>query len=477
VAEAIDRLLVEHWRRERITPAAVADDAALFRRLTLDLAGRAPTAREMERFNADPSRDKYAAAVRKLIDGPEFSWYFGTVLDDMIQGTFAGNPAFVTYLRRSLRDGKRWDTVFREVMLGPWDTDERKPAAAFLAGRTKDLDRLTADVTRSFFGVDISCARCHNHPLVKDWKREHYYGMAAFLVRTTGGKGAVSEKADGEARFAGKDGKERVARMMFLSGRTVDEAAGTKKAKVGRREQLVRLALEDGKFLSRAFVNRVWEYLLGRGLVDPVDQIHSANPASVPALLDWLADDFAESGYDIRRLIAGIVQSRAYRLDSRRTDSATLPDAKDFAVARLRPLTPRQFAASLAIALGDGRFEPSAESLQAVEKQTAELVKHLDARTREFQSGSGEALFLSNSEAVRKLVAAGDSNLTGRLAALPDDRVVVKTAFAAILGRSPTAAESERLAAWMGRSGLDRRAACADMVWALVASAEFRFNH
>lgn len=213
-------------------------------------------------------------AVRKLLDGPEFSWYFGAVLDDMIQGSFAGNPAFVNYLRQSLRDGKRWDTMFREVMLGPWDNDERKPAAVFLDRRAKDLDRLTADVARSFFGVDISCARCHNHPLVKDWKREHYYGMAAFFVRTTGGKGVISEKADGEARFASKDGKEHVARMMFLSGQTVDDASAAKGAKVGRREQLVRLALTDRKFFSRAFVNRLSEYLLGRGLVDPVDQMH-----------------------------------------------------------------------------------------------------------------------------------------------------------------------------------------------------------
>jgi hypothetical protein len=477
VAEGIDRLLDEHWQRARITPASVADDATLVRRLTLDLVGRIPTGGEMERFNAEPSRDRYPAAVRKLLDGPEFSWYFGAVLDDMIQGSFAGNPAFVNYLRRSLREGKRWDTVFREVMLGPWDTDERKPAAAFLDRRAKDLDRLTVDVTRSFFGVDISCARCHNHPLVKDWKREHYYGMAAFLVRTTGGKGVVSEKADGEARFVSKDGKDHIARMMFLSGQTVDDASVAKGAKVGRREQLVRIALTDRKFFSRAFVNRVWEYLLGRGLVDPVDQIHSANPASVPALLDWLADDFATHDYDIRRLIAGIVQSRAYRLDSRWAYSTAAPDPMHFAVSRLRPLSPRQLAASLVIALSDARFEPSAEGLQAIEKQAAELVKHLDLRTSEFQSSSGEALFLSNSEAVRKLVAAVGNNLTARLAALADDRALVKAAFATILGRSPTAAESDRITSWMDRSRLERRAACADVVWALVTSAEFRFNH
>ena len=269
--------------------------------------------------------------------------------------------------------------------------------------------------------------------------------------------------------------------MMFLSGRKPEEptkpTVGTKGKKVSRREVLVRLALEDGTFLSRAFVNRMWEYFLGRGLVDPVDQIHSGNPASVPSLLDALADDFSANGYDIRRLVAAIVLSNAYRLDSRWSNSAAAPDAKHFAVARLRPLSSRQLAAALLIALGEGRFEPTPESLKRIEKQTAEWAKYLDSRTREFQSSTGEALFLSNSETVRKLVAAGGDNLTARLAAIRDERALVKTAFAATLGRPPTAAESDRLVDWLRRSGRDRRTACEDMAWALVASAEFRFNH
>jgi hypothetical protein len=483
VATGVDRLLGEHWRRENVTPAAQADEATLFRRVMLDLAGRIPTAREVEAFLADKSPDRYSRTVDRLIEGPEFAWYFGTVLDEMIQGQLAGNDGFITYLRKSLQDRKRWDAVFREVMVGPWDTPERKPAIGFLDRRAKDLDQLTADVTRSFFGVDITCARCHNHPLVKDWKREHYYGIAAFLVRTTGGKGSIAEKADGEAKFATRDGKERIAKMMFLSGQVVDEPAKpmtpppAKTAKFSRREELVRLALEEKTFLSRAFVNRMWEYFFGRGLVDPVDQIHSGNPASVPALLDWLAVDFAQSGYDVQRLVGGLVRSKAYRLDNRWAGRDSVPDPGHFAVARLRPLSQRQLATSVLIALGDGRFEPTADRLQAIEKQGAELVTKLDPRARDFQSSTREALFLSNSDAVKTLVVANGDSLTERLAKIPDNRDLVKTLFATTLGRAPTQTESDRIVRWMDRADGNRRASCEDVVWVLIASAEFRFNH
>ena len=474
-AETIDRLLADHWRANGITPAAPADDATVLRRVTLDLAGRVPTARELDAFIADTDPEKYVTLVDRLVRGPEFAWYFATVLDEVIQGRLAGGEPFVNYLRAALRDGKGWDTVFREVLVGPWDTAACKPAAGFLDRRVKDLDALTVDTTRAFFGVDISCARCHHHPLVKDWKRDHYYGMAAFLVRTAGGKGAITEKADGEARFAGKDGKEKVAPMMFLTGERVPEPPKPgEKGPAGRREALVRTALADRGYLSRAFVNRVWEHFFGRGLVDPADQMHSGNPASVPALLDRLAADFAASGYDTHRLVTAVVRGRAYRLDGRWAGDQT-PDPGHFAVTRLRPLSPRQLARSLVLTVGDGSFERTPDRLAALDKQAAGLLPALDPRAGDFQSSAREALFVSNAPAVRKLVAG--SGLAERLARIGDDRELVAAAVRAVLTRPATASETAELESWLRRHAGDRTAASEDLVWALAASAEFRFNH
>jgi hypothetical protein len=456
----IDALLADHWRRERIAPAGTADAPTLLRRVMLDLAGRVPTPAEAEAFTLD----RYESTVRLLIAGPEFAWHFGTVLDELIQGRHAGNMAFIDYARQSLRDRKGWDAIFRDVMVGPW-TDGRQSARLFLERRARDLDVLTVDTTRAFFGVDISCARCHNHPLVKDWKRTHYYGMTAFLVRTTGGKGTVGEKKDGEAMYAGKDGKGRTVGMMFLSGKEVTLAKGS------RREALVGVALEDKRFFARAFVNRTWDYFFGRGLVDPVDQMHSANPASVPALLDALADRFIASGYDIPRLVTDIVLSRAYRLDSQ-YNSGPLPDPRHFAVTRIRPLSPRQMGRSLALVLGDGKFD--ATMLEALDKKGAAVWPAFDPRTREFQSSTGEALFVANAGALRKWIVPTEGNLTARLMTIRDDKTLVRSAYRTILGRPPIAEELDELVDWLGRT-TDRRAACEDVVWALAACAEFRF--
>src|SRR5262249_33947387 len=161
------------------------------------------------------------------------------------------------------------------------------------------------------------------HPLVQDWKQDHYFGMAAFFNPTyEGSKGkrgaGVQEKPTAPVSFVTTKGQRRTARTMFLSGRVIEEPA-EKNAAVSRREQLVRVALEEKGFFSRAIVNRLWAYFLGRGLVQPLDQMHSANPPAVPDLLEWLADDFAAHGYRLDRLVAGLVLSRAYQLASTRT--------------------------------------------------------------------------------------------------------------------------------------------------------------
>jgi hypothetical protein len=483
VAREIDRLLQEHYRHKKIKPTPRADEATRLRRLKLDLTGRVPTLAELRAFRADSSADKYDTAARQLVSGPEFSWYFGTVLDEMIQGRLAGNEAFVNYLRRALQLGKGWDAIFREVLLGPWEAEGERPASLFLDRRAKDLDRLTVDVAQSFFGVDISCARCHNHPLVKDWKQDHYYGLAAFFNRTTSTKGKVSEKLDGEVMFVTRGGKQRTAPMMFLSGRKVDEPKQEAKpekqpqTRFSRREQLVRIALEDKVFLSRAAVNRMWAYFFGRGLVEPVDQMHSGNPASVPPLLDWLAADFVASGYNIPRLVTAITLSRAYQFDSVWPGDTLPPEPGHFAVAHLRPLSPRQLAMSLLVALGDdAKFGKPEERLRALEKPAAELMTAFDPRTADFQSSTREALFVSNSEAVRKVMAADGNNLAARLMAIRDNKELLETAFLTIFSRPPNEVERVELTKWLRQQDGNRRTMCEDLVWTLAASAEFRFH-
>jgi hypothetical protein len=489
LAARIDGFLEKHWQEQQVKPAAAADDLTFLRRVTLDLAGRIPTAKEATAFADDPSPDRRARAVRRLMESPEYPLHLGRVYDDLIQGKFAGEPEFVEYLRSSVAARKPWDQLFREIILGPWDAKELKPASRFLARRANNLDDLTIDTSRVFFGVNVSCAKCHDHPLVSDWKQDHYYGMAAFLNRTYEGSkqkgkaaGELTEKAAGPVQFLTTKGERRTAKAMFISGRVVEEPA--KPAEFSPRAELVKVALEERQFFSRAIVNRLWEYLLGRGLVSPVDQMHSANPPAVPDVLEWLADDLADHGYDLDRLIAGLVSSRVYQLASTKADAPQQPTETAFARAALRPLTPQQYALSMLLATGDATYDQTtdgptrAKRYRELEGQYGGLLKQgsLDPRGDRFQSSTVEALFMSNHAEVQKLVTPAGNNLVARLAAMQDARQVVETATWSVLSRPPQPEEQAYLSKWI-EEHKDRPKACGELVWALMTSAEFRFNH
>lgn len=523
-AAEVDRALHDHWRHSGVTPAPVAGNVVLLRRVTLDLVGRVPTASEVQRLDNDKNArtestlDKHAAAVEGLLESPDFAFHFGTVLDELIQGRQAGNEAFVDYLRQSLAARKSWESLFREIVAGAADAETNKSAALFVDKRVKDVDQLTVDTARAFFGVDISCARCHDHPLVPDWTQFHYYGLTAFLQRPGSDRGN-SKETEADVKFLARDGQERTAAMMFLSGRKVEpppsDGGGAAVPRVpSRRLQLVESALSDRQFFSRSIVNRLWEHFLGRGLVDPVDQMHSGNPAAIPELLDMLARDLATHGYDLRRTVRLIVLSRAYRASSEVVGAESPPAPQHFAIMRLRPLSPRQLAMSLLVATGDERFDQPGplekrlerllqtkgigrvQRLLELEAALPPLVASLDPRTANFQSSAREALFVSNGEPVRKLLAPDGQNLAARLAQQTDDRKMIEQAYAALLQRKPDEVEITQLQDYVkaglrheedpsgtagagarGNRQVRRPVVLAEMIWAIVASTEFRFNH
>ncbi len=231
----------------------------------------------------------------------------------------------------------------------------------------------------------MSCAKCHDHPLVDDWKQDHYYGMKSFLDRTFVVGNFVGEHGYGSVKFKTTEGEEKKARFLFLTGKEVevggpeeltgdakkaekeklDEAKKKNEAppapEISARAKLVEVALgPDGRdFFSKAIVNRIWHRFFGQGLVMPLDQMHSENPPSHPELLQWLARDAVEHGYDLRRLIRGLVLSHAYARESRAESEN--PDPRLFGVASPRALTPMQLAASMWVATTDPASFPDAD--------------------------------------------------------------------------------------------------------------------
>ena len=360
--------------------------------------------------------------------------------------------------------------------------------------------------------------------------------MAAYFNRSyplpVKGKTFLAEKARGEVEYTTKAKKITTIGPMFLTGQKLVEPilaakpaakpaadkakpapapppmpmddpaeylvppeAAKEKTRVpvpkfSRRLKLIEMAV-NGKdpYFKRAAVNYVWQQLLGRGLVEPIDQMHEGNPPSHPELLAFLAEDFAAHQFDLRYLIRGIANSRVYQLSSRYPAGSPRPPEQTLAVAAIRPMTMHQLGMSLLVAAGyhdelktktdaatradAGLLRAKMESQYAAALQT--MVKNLDSGSETFQPGVREALFETNSPAFADFVANG--GLAKWLAGIKDDGALVQDAFAYVLSRSPSAEEATRLGEYL-KARKDRRAAASEqIVWALVTSSEFRFNH
>jgi hypothetical protein len=254
--------------------------------------------------------------------------------------------------------------------------------------------------------------------------------------------------------------------------------------KFSARAKLVEVALkgENAEFFSRSIVNRMWHRFFGTGLVSPLDQMHAENAPSHPELLAWLSRDTAANNYDLKRLIRGIVMSKAYARSSR-YESENRPGTKLFAVAKLKPMTPLQLSTSLKIAAADPtsfdglkpeEFEKRMEQIESSARGFASLIAQ---PTDNFQIGVGEALLFSNGERVLKeILTDGGGTTLGRVKTMKEKEVVeflVRTAY----GRPATGTETEALVAYVEKRKGREAEAYKQVLWALVTAPEFRFSY
>ena len=513
--QAIDLLVEKRWRELKVKPSKVCDDRTFARRVYLDVAGRIPTLEELNRFLGDKRRDKRAMLVNELLDSPDYAVRMREVFDAVFMERGAFLPArerrkgakldlsdrWQDYLEWSFRTNRPWNEVARDVVLARPNSDSRRGAIQFLYARKDNAQQMAEATGSSLLGLQIKCAQCHDHPLAPEIKQAHYWGMVAVFNRSkavdTGAGPGVGEGAvGGFIKFTNLKGGSFDALEKFLDDKLVDEARpkdGEKETdapekyvntvamgegkslkavpvpKFSRREQLANWLTEtNNPLLARAFVNRLWALLMGRGLVHPVDRMDSSRPCSHPELLDWLADDFARSGYDVKRLIRTITATRAYQLDSRPAGK-TRPPPDSFACALDKPLTAEVFARSMLIATGN---EPS-ESPSA---QRVFIDAFPDVFPTENVSSLRQALFLSNNRTVESLVESSGTNTLTRLSAL-DDRDKVKELFLRAFGREPDREELKHSLEFLAARSHEPGAATRQLLWALISGAEFRMNH
>jgi hypothetical protein len=510
VEKAVDHYIDAKLKAAGVTPAAPADDAAILRRLTLDLNGRVPTLAEVDDYLGSSDPDRKVKLVDRLLASPAFSRHGAQTFYAFMQYADGrprkggGGKGLYDYLLVAFRENYSWDRMFKDVMLPDEKSATHAGAAEFLKTRVKDVNRLTIDSSSIFFGVNVSCAQCHDHPHVRQWTQDQFYGMKSFFARTVESGGFLGERDFGVVKYTPIGAPEKVSPVLFLTGKQLDvpglkDPTGAEKQQEQKRLNLgkkasgppappnfslrgklveVALAPDTRGFFARNIANRMVHRFLGNGLVMPLDQVHSENKATHPELLDWLARDTAAHGYDLKRLARGLVLSKAYARSSRWDGDKAL-DERLFAVAAVRPLAPMQLATSLKLATSDPKsLAPDIEKrVEAIENGAAGLANLFAQPTDRFQVGVAEAMLFANNEALQKSLLEGPGALPARLVKESDLAKRAELAVRTVLGRPARAEEVKALVAYMeGRT--DRpEAACQQVVWALLTSAEFRFNH
>jgi hypothetical protein len=487
VTQAIDELIAAGWKEARIKPAAPADDRTWCRRVYLDLAGRIPTQRELDDFLN--SKGRRIVLVDRLLQSEDYVTHMRELWDVILMGRpkrenqedRRKQNGWWAFLESAFRTNRPWNETVRAMLVARPEKPEDKGASWFLYERRNEHQAIAEAVAPVVYGTKINCAQCHDHPLAREIKQAHYWGLVAAFNRSKNVEGAntVGESAiGGFVNFTNLKKQSQPAVITLLNGLTIEEArpASDQKEKDGddnyvdpkakprvpkfsRREAFADAVTQDSRLLARAFVNRMWAALLGRGIVNPPDEINARNVPSHPELLEWLSQDFATHQYDVRRLVRGIVLSRAYAL----SPSTAAPEK--FAGALERPLSAEQIARSWRMAAG-----VSADDNALRRKVIAALPEVLP---REYNATFQQAQFLSTSPALAEILKPGSEGTVTRLAALAKSSDRVRQAFLAVYGRAPDSEEARQAKAFLEVRTDKPAEAVRDLMWALMTSAEF----
>lgn len=332
----IDRLLESRPARPH---ASIVDDATFLRRIYLDLLGRIPSASELRGFLADKSPNKRDRVIDALLAHPGFSRHLAATLDVMLMerrgGKHVKSADFRTWLRTAIDDERSYLDISRRILSAGGDAGPDRAAAAFFLERDLEPNLVTREIGRMFFGQDLQCCQCHDHPLIDGYLQEDYYGLYAFVNRTSLHQpdkkkpALLAESAEGDAQFKSVftdreaiigprlPGGREVADQVFAPGTAyqVKPAKNVRAVpKYSRRSRMAEIvAAGANPMFNRNIVNRLWAMMLGRGIVHPVDQLHPENTPAIPELLDLLADEFVTAKFDIRTLLREIARTHVYQ--------------------------------------------------------------------------------------------------------------------------------------------------------------------
>ncbi|HUQ68205.1 MAG TPA: DUF1549 and DUF1553 domain-containing protein [Planctomycetaceae bacterium] len=486
----LDRLVDAKLAKLRIQPSPLCDDATFLRRAHLDVIGRLPTVAETRAFLQDHRADKRAQLVRALLERPEFADYWALQWSDWLRVDrqalgHLGAYRYYRWIRDSFADNRPLDRFARELIEADGLLADR-PAGHFYKV-AKDPGDAAAMLSQALLGVRIDCAKCHHHPYDR-WGQDDYFGMQAFFAPLS-----FKPTPHGEMLLARKSDVTKHPRSEApIFAHALGEPMPVANPPGDRRPVLAAwLTSPDNPYFARNIANRAWAHFLGRGLVEPVDDVRSTNPPSNPELLDALARDLVESGFDFRHLIRTIAATRTYQASTAVNPSNTA-DEQNYSRALLRRLdaevlldalcdatgVPEKFhgvpAGSRAVQLWDSQV--SHYFLTTAGRPTRTTVCECERVAAPSVAGVLHGL---NAPSLEGKLAHDGGRVAQLVAAHPhDDERVIEDLYLAFFSRLPTEPEQRTARRHLATHGpVGRRAAAEDLAWSLMNSLEFVFNH
>jgi hypothetical protein len=481
VVRAIDEAMATAWSDAELDPLERADDRTVVRRLSLALSGTVPSLEELRALEAIPEERRIDAHLDHLLEDRRFSDYWAERWARAYVGTESG--PLIVYRRRRLLDwlsdelaaNTPYDELVRKLVSseGLW-TD--KPETNFITAHERDAKKLAATTARAFLGVRLDCAECHDHPFAH-WKQADFEGLAGFYADLDQGLFGIT---DGSAPLSLEDpsGEMRTVEARVPFADELLPAEGRARTRLAGW-----LTHPDNPYLARATAHRVWTLMFGQGFTHAVDDIEP-EPV-VPAVLDLLADDFRDHGFDLQRLIRVIAATRAFRLQAAGPGDQAGRASLKFAAFPATPLRGEQIAGALAQVSSLRTLDAGSHLVWRLMRSGTErefVARYGDRGRDELSPAQGsiaQRLTLMNGKVAAERVEANLFSAAGRIAGLaPDDQERVRLCFLVVLTRVPTAEELERFAPrFATTTGRERQALTEDLLWTLINTTEFSWNH
>ncbi|MCE9529595.1 MAG: DUF1549 and DUF1553 domain-containing protein [Planctomycetes bacterium] len=497
-------------------------DPEFARRVYLDFAGRIPSAAEARAFIADTDTAKRGKLIDKLLASPEYArrmqQAMTVFLTERRPAVAVADSEWNAYVQKAFAANTPWDVFIRDLIAADGKDEKHRPAVRFFAdGNRNDAHQLTRDVGRLFLGINFNCSQCHDDPNIKDFKQSDYFGVYTYLrntqvkadrgIKTTLVETVAQDKQEFQSVFTNvkatigprlPNGME-VDIPKFPKGKEFD-MPGVPKFRP--RELLAtHLTAPANARFARSSVNYFWFLLIGRGLVHPLDMMHTANPPSHPEILDALSNEFVAKKFDVKHILREIALSEAYQRSSilpEGVDAQNVPP-QEFRVAVPRPLSAEQLAFSAMTATGhleEILAAPAPKEKKFTYKEYVNgkipapsyLPDVLDLFGATFGSPPGtpevdfapsmsQALFLMNDKLIMHWLDPKGAHLIADLAKQPDAASIAKELYLRALTRQPTEEEMAIVSDYLTKHLSRRNDALSELAWAVLTSGEFRFNH